>query len=297
MLFTKPPIKYTDMAIYVDKTVAKGRENLTEQEENTIFEYLYHLSFMLAHKNKYFKQSEYYDEFAAYLATFTYNRLLNNPKLYEVDECGEPALPPVKSCLNYLKAIIYGRKVTWEQENYSQALTSNSLAAEIMQSNYLVSSQVRDSIDPMLKVDLESYIKSIPKIIKNFVKSRFHERDNKVLMKNICISCLFSIINSISFTQQGLYNLESNYTHPEAKRNYVDKCYAMNKDKCIVLYGVPDSYKNLVTVYVREILALIGKEIKELCAVGFTMPDSVLFDIAASEIGGVLDIEHQERIR
>lgn len=54
MLFTKPPIKYTDMAIYVDEIVAKGKDQITEKEAETVFEYLYHLGFMLAHKNKYF---------------------------------------------------------------------------------------------------------------------------------------------------------------------------------------------------------------------------------------------------
>ena len=63
MLFTKPnDVRYVDMCIYIDEIVARG--NPTEKELEKVFEYLYHLSFMLAHKKKYFKRYFYYEEFA-----------------------------------------------------------------------------------------------------------------------------------------------------------------------------------------------------------------------------------------
>lgn len=292
MLFVKPDMKYTDMAIYIDKTVAKGKDNLTEQEENTVFEYLYHLCFMLAHRGKYFNTADKYDEFAAFFAANVYNRLLTHPKLTTLGDDGEPLLPPIKSCLNYLKSTIYAQKVDWEQENYCQAFSTNTLAEEMMQSNYLVLSQVQATVEPTLKIDLDNYLKSIPKVIESFVRERFHERNNHVLYKNICISCLLSVINSISFTYKEMHNLETKYTTVDARQHYLDKCYENSRGKCIILYRVPKGYRNLVTIYVREILTLISKELRELSNVTFTMPDSALFDIAVTEIGGVLTSEY-----
>ena len=120
MLFTKPNMKYTDMCIYVDSIVNK--EDPSEQELNKCFEYIYHIGFMLAHKHKYFNKNYYYEEFALFLATEVMYRLFFNPRLNEVDSNGEPVLTKIKSVLNYMKAIIYGRKVEFEQQNYSQQL-------------------------------------------------------------------------------------------------------------------------------------------------------------------------------
>ena len=38
MTYSKPNIKYTDMAIYIDNNVY--RDDLTEQDENLIFQYM-----------------------------------------------------------------------------------------------------------------------------------------------------------------------------------------------------------------------------------------------------------------
>lgn len=243
-------------------------------------------------KTSTFKYSYQYEEFALYLATEVYTRLISHPKLGCVDENQEPLLTPVKSCLNYMKAILYGRKVAWEQENYCQSLTETTLAEELMQSNFQLLGQIQSTIAPIIRVDINSYIKSIPKIIKDFVYKRFHERNNKVLLKNICISCLLSIINSISFTQKDLDSIEITYASFEARQRYLDKLYKQNRDTCIILYRVPEEYRSLVSLYVKEILTIIGRDLRELSNYAFAMPDSALFDIAVMELGGVLEHEY-----
>ena len=93
-LYTKPKnLKYVDMCIYIDGKVKEG--NPTEEEINLIFEYLYHLSFMLAHKHKYFNESHYYEDFSIYFATEVLYRLFYNPKLKKLDENGDPILTPI----------------------------------------------------------------------------------------------------------------------------------------------------------------------------------------------------------
>ena len=65
MLFYKPKnLKYTTMAIYIDEHVYTDDCN-----DNLIFEYLYHLSYMLAHQGKFFQTFSDYDDFAIYCAT------------------------------------------------------------------------------------------------------------------------------------------------------------------------------------------------------------------------------------
>lgn len=62
MLYEKPNMKYTDMAIYVDEHMSD--DPLDEQVATNMFIYIYHIVFMLAHVNKLFYRQEYYEDFA-----------------------------------------------------------------------------------------------------------------------------------------------------------------------------------------------------------------------------------------
>ena len=70
---------------------------------------------MLARKKQFFQKSAQYDEYSIFAATKVFMRLIDK-RCYE----DNPSMPLVKSCLNYIKKILYPYKVTWEQQNYSQ---------------------------------------------------------------------------------------------------------------------------------------------------------------------------------
>ena len=85
MIFKKPKdVRYVEMAMYIDEKIKQ--QDISEEESSLIYEYLYHLIYMLAVKNKYFNKEVYYDEFAITLATDVFHRLFTNPKLDELDE-------------------------------------------------------------------------------------------------------------------------------------------------------------------------------------------------------------------
>jgi hypothetical protein len=86
------------------------REDLSEDEDKLIFEYLYHLIEMLAYKAKFFSRYQYYEDFALYAASDIFIRL-KNPKQFEYDGNGNPKLKKIKSILNYIKAVLYAKKV------------------------------------------------------------------------------------------------------------------------------------------------------------------------------------------
>lgn len=284
MLYVKPKdLKYTTMAIYVDDVVKKGKDNLTREEENKVFEYLYHLSFMLAHKHKYFNSSKYYEDFSVYFATSIMYRLLYNPKLYIYDDSGEPLMPHIKSCLNYMKSIIYGRKVAFEQENYSQKFSGASLESEINRSSYLFSKQIRDTISGFVAVDINLYLKDLGKTIK-YILSDSPYKSDRILFKNIYISCLLSVTNSVTLSKKDVDNIKELYSSPEAKQNYINKVYKNNRENCVVLYHLDDSMKDYITVLVRKIYSVVCDDIKSLMNSHIPINDDVLSDIVFLEL-------------
>ena len=282
MLYTKPKdVRYVDMCMYIDDKVKRG--NPTEDEINKIFEYLYHLSFMLSHKHKYFHESHYYEEFSIYLATEVMYRLFYNPKLTQVDEEGNPVLSPVKSVLNYMKAIIYGRKCAFEHDNYSQKITNVTTDIDY-KSN--INSRLKDTIIYNTETDIDIYLRTVSKEIKNIVYSNCMYRDDRILMKNIYISCLLSVVNSLTFTEIDIENINSTYSLPESKYKYISRLYKKNRDNCIILYNLPDSYHDYIQIIVRRIFKKLQDDIIYLSKSTVDISEDVLSELIYLELDG-----------
>lgn len=260
MLASKPPIKYTEMAMYIDNHVYTD-----DCDDNKVFLYLYHLSLMLAHKNKLFRRNEYYEDFALTFAEEMYWRL-KNPKQEMLKEDGTPKMYKLKSILNYMKSSLYGRKVNFEQEKYSQSFSVNQkLKTDILTSQFSVVNQIRYSTSRFNEVELEVCLKDICKTIKNYLKN-IPYTNNKKEWNNIYISCLLTILNSFIFTYkddfiiQGILN---DTFHSEDNKLYnisiIQKKDVNNK---VILYHLKDDMKNYIYVLCKKISNHLSENFK-----------------------------------
>ena len=284
MIFKKPKdVRYVDMCIYIDEKLKQ--QNISEEESSLIYEYLYHIIYMLSVKNKYFNKEVYYDEFAITLATDVFHRLFTNPKLHELDENGQPKLTKIKGCLNYIKAILYGRKVTFEQQNYSQKyIDMEYINSDVSCTNITSYSYSRDNMQFNLGLDMSMYLDTLSKTIKHFLYTNSPYKKDKLLMKNIYISCMISILKSLLFTINDEEGIKNKYTKPDAKFRYLCKEYKQNRDNCVTLYHLPHKYKDYITLLVRQLYTLIGKDIQELCSTSISIPEDVLMNILLGEV-------------
>lgn len=282
MYFKKPEnVRYVDMCIYIDSIERRG--NPTEKELSTIYEYLYHLSKMLAYQHKYFKKTEYYEDFGLYMANQVLIRLFFNPKLKEKNEDGTPVLKPIKSILNYLKSILYGRKIIFEQQEYSQKIEKKHDELPVL-SDYSFSNQIRCSLEEQNRINIELYFDSITRTIKHYLKTQCVYRNDKQLLKYIYISCMLTILNCITFTEEDKYRLKNLYSTPEAKFINLCKIYKENRDGALILYHLDSDMKDYITVLVRRMSALIREDIKELSHDISYVSDDVLADITFLEL-------------
>lgn len=279
MLFTKPTnLKYTDLCIYVDSLIQKDEP--TEQELNLAFEYIYHIGFMLAHKHKYFNKNFYYEEFAIYLATEVMYRLFFNPRLKELDENGEPVLTKIKSVLNYMKAVIYGRKIDFEQQTYSQKI-SKLESAENFSYTY------NDDLYRSLKeTDIKLYFNSISKTIKHIVFDNNFYKNDKLLMKNIYISCLLTVLNSFTFSEDDIEKLNTTYSSIDSKYRLLSRLYSKNREESLILYHLDDKYKDYIKVLSNKIYKCIKEDLSELSSQSFALSDDAITNILYLEING-----------
>lgn len=282
MIFPKPDIKYTEMAMYIDEKI-NSENKLSEKELELIYVYLYHLIRMLAYKKHYFNKTEYYDDFSLLVAGDMMNRLIYNPKLSEVDEFGNPKMKRLKSILNYLKAILYGRKVLFEQQNYSQKISKQPIEPKI--TDYAFAQQIRQTKRDQINSNVKLYLGDLSKTITSFINNNCVYSD-PIIRKNIRISCYLSLLNSIIFTKQVVDNVNTKYKTSDSKFNYLCLEYTNNRENCVILYHLDDSFKNYITILIRRIFTVIEKDIKELSMGDNYVSDNVLADIAFSELDG-----------
>ena len=121
---------------------------------------------MLARKNRFFNKTEYYEDFATYLATYLYFRI-KNPKQFDDNF----KMQKIKSILNYIKNIIYPRKVDFEQEHYSQVVTPPEENKPVEYAiNYTFSDMLSESVDELSRVEFDACLEDVNKTIKKFLK-------------------------------------------------------------------------------------------------------------------------------
>ena len=152
MLFDKiENLKIVDMCQYVDENVY--RENLTEDEKNLIFKYLYFIVYSIskAHNILYYEND--YDNFSMYLAEWLYFRLVSN----------EQNLPPIESVKNYVVAVLNKRKIRWQQSEkyktvFDDYLTEDDNKKTTLDVNAYMS-KLRDEVDSTNTVILSNDVK------------------------------------------------------------------------------------------------------------------------------------------
>ena len=260
MLIEKPPIKYTEMAMYIDNHVYTD-----DCDDEKIFIYLYHLSLMLAHKNKLFRRAEYYEDFAMYFAEETYIRL-KNPKQEMVKEDGTPKMYKLKSILNYMKKVLYGRKVNFEQKMYSQSFSVNQkLQQDLLTSQHNIFNKIQYQLDDFNEIELEVCLKDLCRTIKNYLKV-IPYYSNKKEWENIYLSCLLTILNSFTFSYLDTKNIQdilSNTYHGETNKLYnIGLIQNKESNNRVILYHLDSNMENYIKILCKKITAYLSDSFK-----------------------------------
>lgn len=261
MTFNKPAnMKYTDMAIYIDKHFP---EILTPYEnpevESKIYEYIYHICYVLACKGKYFKKFEDYDPFALYAANECF-LAFRNKYIHKGEVRKGKLITPTKSSLNFIKTVLYPLKVEYQKRFFTQvsAVDFDDKGQSEAVRNYMVDS-VRGDYDYLIKEALNETVERIPELAKGIIKKTPYGGD-PVVSNRLYKSCMLSILNSA--------------TLPEAKKErfaktisadaQIQKAYAKERENCIIVWHLDsEKFKDYIQLLVKKIKAKVAAELEE----------------------------------
>lgn len=261
-------LKYTDMAIYIDKNAY--RDDLTEVEKETIFKYCYFICYMLAKVNKYFPldKVEDYDEFSLYASIEIYSRIFNRDR------------EPLVSVLNFTKGILYFLKVNWVRANYKQVI-DKEYDKDV--DDYTLKTKLQDIISNQysneIKYEIISLIENLSSIIDNVLKETPYKKDN-YLMYKLKLSCLISFIKSITLKEnvKDKMNIKANFYKS------ISKLYSKERENCITLWHLDDEWRDFITLQLNKIRKKFIQETNDIIQ-GSLLDSSILDAIIMASNG------------
>lgn len=242
MLFKKPNhLKFTDLCIYIDNNTSKIVNPGEHPDiEETIYNYLWLLVKALAIKKRMFQNFEDYDMYAFYSATRLFTAIRKNQQNQGKVIKGK-TIKPIKSCLNYTKALLYPMKVEYQMENFREVIEEEFVSTKFDALAYReqLKNQVRNSseISQEFKSYVEQTVNMSSSILEDILKkSPFHESTPEY--KNLKISIFLTSIHILKTDKKLNTSVQS-----------------------AVLWHLPKSMSHYVKILTKEFFIALKSEI------------------------------------
>ena len=283
MFYKKPPnVSYVDMAIYIDT-----HKNDKERNDNLMFEYMWHLFYILAVKRRFFNTDRDYNEYALYAATRLFMR-------YKREREGtSKRLKPIKSSLNYIKKVLYPMKVDYQQSYFEEVVREDKAKDSAQHQLYEDKvDSIRKSNNELLRVEYTYYLDSICNTIR-FTLNRIPYKNNNLMMHNIYLSCVLTLLKTVTLSNENKNKLAARIDKALPIEVMIDSLYKQESQDNVVLYHLDRSMKN----YIMTLVAIIRKEIvKDLRGIigSYEPSEQVIKDILMSPMKEYVNTDEQQ---
>jgi hypothetical protein len=242
------------MCIYTDEHIYEG-----SFDENKVYQYLYHLIYMLSKQRQLFKKHSYYEDFAIYAANRVYLRLTNK-KQWEVNEDGTPKQEKIKSVLNYIKNVLYPFKVDFEQSEYCQTISKDSFIEEV---DYNFDNLIKNSVDELTFCEFGLTFNDIGKTCKAFLNTIPYKPKSSEWL-NIYVSVMLTFLNTVTLTNRRKRRLDHLSDTSRLKEDHLIDAYKEENDRSAILFHLPESMSAYITVLARQLKHLVAKDLTSI---------------------------------
>jgi hypothetical protein len=263
MLWKKPNnLKYTDLCIYIDQNVPKiVNPGEYPEIENTVYNYLWLLVKALAIKKCMFTDFQDYDMYAFYAANRLFFALRKN-QVNQGKTIKGKLIRPIKSCLNYTKALLYPMKIEYQRESFKEVIEEEFVSKKFDAFAYkeqLKNKAIDHSgIPQQFKEHVQEALSNSDRLLDNILqKSPFNSSTAEY--QNLKISILLNSIQILKSKKK----LDANTT------------------QSIVLWHLPKSMSNYTKILLKEFFMALKLEIID-CYRSANLSDTDLENILSS---------------
>lgn len=258
-------VTFTDMCIYIDNNIYSDNFDVDK-----CYQYMYHIFYTLAVKNRFFNTAKDYDEYALFGATRLFLR-------YQKRQ-----LKVIKSVLNYVNRILYPTKVEYQAQTFNQVFkkdVEDDLTKTIEHELY---SKAANQTDGMKRADFEYYLNKIPSTIKRYMKELPYYKD-KALIHNIYLSCILSVLNAFTMSRDNKKRYEKKARKNLPIDNLLETIYREERKDAVILYNLDSSMYNYISTLVNRIFTMIKKDLIYLLG-SYEPSDAIIMSILSSPL-------------
>lgn len=258
-------MKYTDLCIYIDKTVyERDQDNnpialrkLTSQETDNVYTYLYNVIYALSVKKRLFTQKADYDAFCLEAAGDIFMRLEKPDQDFTYQSKHNK---PIKSVLNYIKGALGFMSITWRNTNYASILNPEYDSQEKVDGvKSYAYSQASTQYEEQKTKAYQEVIEKLPSYLEQALKVSIFNK-NKLKKHQILLSQYLSLSNCLT-----LENKKSSFS--QEKRNLKILSQIREKEKFIVvLSNDPLITPDLIELQLKRGLFLMEDEVNNINA-------------------------------
>ena len=249
-----PDITYNQMAMYIDANI------YTEDPDiELIYQYMYHIIYMLSKHYKYFKHNEDYDKFALFMAGQLYIRYTNKDQFVLKDD-GTPKLSKVKSVMNYIKQTIGVYKIQYQNKEYSQNLSKEKYDLDV---EYSFDNVLHSYIDRLNICEFGLTLDNIGKTCRRFLKSIPYKQNSSTWI-NIYLSVMITFMNRVTLRTKHIEKLKKLEDKLKCKNYHIMDIYDELDREPPILFHLPQHMSNYIDVLCRELKHIIAKDLSEI---------------------------------
>lgn len=252
-------MKYTDLCIYIDKTIYERDENnnpialrkLSNIEIENVYNYLYNIIYALSVKKKLFNKQQDYDDFSIETAGTLFMRLTAKNQNYDQNATANRA---IKSILNYIKGALMFMAITWRNANYAETLNPDIDGNDdIEAARDYVYTQANDQFEYKRKKAFAELFENFPKYVNDALNMSMFKK-NKLQKYQIALSEYLSLLNCLT-----IENKFKDISDTKKSNKIYDQL--KNKKDYIINYSTDSLItKELIDLQLRKTLFLLEDE-------------------------------------
>lgn len=270
-----PGLTFTKMAMYFDEHI-----NDKERDDGLLYQYVYHLVYMRARQKNYFQSYTDYDDFALYAASKIYLRAIKQPL-----EDSDSKTKPIKSILNYTKAVLYPLKVDFQKETYEEIINpniDNRINGDKLLNN--MHDAIQSDYQWGLFEEIFSQLESLPRYIEEVVQESPYKND-VLTARRLYMSILISFLKGITISNPGLEKVKKREDKNLKTDGVVLKMLEKERENSTTVWRLKDSMLNYVEVLTNRVRKKFGQDLIELSQ-SFLLNDAELESVVMSAYQG-----------
>lgn len=257
-----PKLKYTDLCIFIDENIPKiATPGEYPEIENQVYNYLWLLVKALAIKKCMFKNFNDYDGYATHAANRLFFALRKN-YLNQGKTIKGKLIRPIKSCLNYTKALLYPMKVEYQNEAFKEIITEEFVSKKFDSFMYKEKLKAEASAAQGTNENFLTFVKSslgsIESILDKVLQNSLFVT-NPAIYRKLKISLLLNALNSLKVKKR----LDSDLP-------------------TIIVWKLPKSMGGYIRVLLKEFYTELKLEILE-CHSAVSIDDATLEKLVVNQ--------------